>query len=113
MVSARRRHPTEIGGDRPGQCHAAQLGGRYEPRADDLSVVATGRLEGADLGRRILVVGLRDAGVAELHGVSLKPVAFVGDLATGFRAAQPLGSAASAFSPHRRSFAQHAVPWPF
>jgi hypothetical protein len=52
---------------------------------------ATGRLEGADLGRRILVVGLRDAGVAELHGVSLKPVAFVGDLATGFRAAQPLG----------------------
>jgi hypothetical protein len=38
-VAARRRRPTEVGDNRPGQRHAAQLGGRYQPRADDLSVV--------------------------------------------------------------------------
>jgi hypothetical protein len=53
--------------------HAVQLG-PVPTAAGSLLLVypgATGRLEGADLGRRILVVGLRDAGVAELHGVSL------------------------------------------
>ena len=48
--------------------------------------------------------------------MSLKPVAFTGDLATGFRTPQVLGSAPSAFSSHRRSFVnrrrrQHLPRW--
>src|SRR4051812_50179242 len=33
---------------------------------------AAGRFEGADLGRGILIIGLRDAGVAEQHGCRSK-----------------------------------------
>ena len=39
LCAAARPRPAKIGGDRFGQRRAAQLGGRYQPSADDLSVV--------------------------------------------------------------------------